>query len=347
MNDIDYYLPNELIASEPLEERDHSRLLIINRSDNTFKDSIFKDIYQLINPNDCIIFNNTKVFHARLEGVWQEKNKAFDILLIEKVSAGKWKAMVKNSKKLPLGTKLLVGQYYCIVLEAIDDMRILEFEKDLSFSEINQIGLIPLPPYIIKKRKNNSLPLYSNNDAYRYQSLLAEINGSVAAPTASLHFSDSVLTKIKNKNIQTGTITLHVGPGTFKPIDTDIQTFEIHQEELTVPFETIELIRRTKQNNGRVFAVGTTVVRALESMAQFYQTMDQWKEYNGYTKIFIKSPYRFQAVDCLITNFHMPKSTLLLLVQAFGSTDLLKAAYEYAISNSYRFLSYGDAMVII
>ena len=234
-----------------------------------------------------------------------------------------------------------------VILEPAEDMRIVSFMSAMTFDRIDNIGEVPLPPYIIKKRKRNSENVFSEEDGLRYQSLLARHNGSVAAPTASLHFTEEMLSGLKRKGIGTALVTLHVGPGTFKPVDTEIpDDYRIHREWMEVPGDTVKTLQKTRKEGGRIVAVGTTVVRALETMAGPYDSYERWESYRGSTSLFIKNDFKFKAADAVITNFHMPKSSLLLLVYSFGGMDLIKKAYKHAVKNKYRFLSYGDAMFI-
>ncbi len=346
IEDINYILPEELIAIHPAHERDESRLLVVLKKEESIRDTAFPDVAGLINSGDCLVFNNTKVFKARLIGK-SEQDKNIELLLVSRIDQYSWKAMVKNSKKIPAGTKVVFHTVEAEILDKIDEMRIVRFMKILSYEEINRIGEVPLPPYIIKKRRKEQEPLYQDEDEERYQSVLAEYFGSVAAPTASLHFTEKVLKKLKQKNVKSAFITLHVGPGTFKPIDTDkIEDYQIHEEWIEVPENTVGLLRETKKAGGRVIAVGTTVVRALETMARPSKSIDEWQAYEGGTRLFIRGEFEFKVIDALITNFHMPKSSLLLLVYAFGGKDLIQKAYRLAVQKKYRFLSYGDAMFI-
>jgi S-adenosylmethionine:tRNA ribosyltransferase-isomerase len=344
--DINYHLPRGLIASQPVLKRDEARLLAISKKEKKFTDLIFHEIMNLINPGDCLVFNNTRVFKARLIGK-TTSDKNIEILLIERVTKNSWKAMVKNSKKIPAGTKIFFHDVEAEILGYTEGMRIIKFKENITFNKINEIGEVPLPPYIIKKRKNTKEPSYNINDEKRYQSVLARYYGSVAAPTASLHFTEELIKNLESKEIKKAFITLHIGPGTFKPIDAEnVDDYKIHKEWMVIPCDTVEILKSTKKSGGRLIAVGTTVARALETMAQFHPGVDEWYPFNGFTDLFIKNGFKFNVVDALITNFHMPRSSLLLLVCSFGGKDLIQEAYSYAIERGYRFLSFGDAMFI-
>ncbi len=346
LEDINYFLPQELIAVMPSADRDKSRLLAISRKENNYTDMFFQDIPHLINPGDCLVFNNTKVFKARLRGK-TGSGRTVEILLVERNDDNSWKAMVKNSKKIADGTKVLFHGEEAEILGNIEDLRIIKFKNLLSFESINEIGEVPLPPYIIKKRKNIHMPAFNNDDEIRYQSILARYYGSVAAPTASLHFSGELLKILEEKNAKKAFITLHIGPGTFKPIDTEnIEEYQIHEEWMEVKPDAVEILKQTRKSGKRIIAVGTTAARALETMALRHPDADEWAPFDGVTGLFIRNGFKFAATDALITNFHMPRSTLLLLVYSFGGKELIERAYSHAIENKYRFLSYGDVMFI-
>ncbi len=349
IDDINYNLPQELIAERPVSKRGESRLLIISKNDKTIKDGIFSDIIDYFNAGDCIVFNNTKVFKARLFGITKGifPERRIELLLVEKINNRRWKAMVKNSKKIPPATEIDFEGIKAVILDRENDLRIMEFNNPMDFEDINKIGRVPLPPYILKKRKSLFLPEYRAEDEEWYQSVLAKHYGSVAAPTASLHFTGELIQKLTDKGINSANITLHVSAGTFKPIDTEkIDEFQIHGENIEVPAETVEILKNTKKNKKRIIAVGTTTVRALETMAGQYESFTDWKEFKGTTRLFIKDTFKFKAIDAIITNFHMPKSTLLLLTFSFGGMELVKKSYSHAVNGKYRFLSYGDAMFI-
>lgn len=346
LDDIIYILPETHIAIHPAQRRDASRLLMVSREDKTITDGEFPDLVDYFKPGDCLVMNDTKVFHARLRGTLAS-GKNTEILLIDKIDGRKWKAMVKDSKKVPEGSEFLVADRKIFIQGKDNDLRVIEFEQSADFETINAIGEVPLPPYIVKKRKKMEEPVTSGEDDERYQSVMAKVYGSVAAPTASLHFTGEALDALRQKGVTVCTVTLHVGPGTFKPVDDSIEEYEIHREELEVPESTIETLKRTKQNGGKITAVGTTVVRALETMALDRPSPKDWAPFRGSTGLFIRTEeFPFRVTDRMVTNFHMPKSTLLLLVYSFGGKDLVKKAYRHAVEQGYRFLSYGDAMFI-
>lgn len=346
IDDIQYPLPEENIAAHPAQRRDASKLLLVSRKENFFQDGKFTDIVNYFQPGDCLVMNDTKVFHARLRGKLPS-GKNCEMLLIEKTGERKWKAMVKDSKKFPEESEIEVAGFKIRILGKNKDLREIEFAQPMDFETINKIGEVPLPPYIVKKRKRLEESVTSDEDDERYQSVMAKVYGSVAAPTASLHFTDEILDSLIKKGVKICTVTLHVGPGTFKPVDESIEDYEIHREELEVPENTIQELQRVRRDGGRITAIGTTVVRALETMTRGCAEPEKWKAFRGSTELFIKSEdHPFLAVDRMITNFHMPKSTLLLLVYAFGGKELIKNAYRHAVKSGYRFLSYGDAMFI-
>jgi len=348
IDDINFTLPEDLIAERPSMVRGGSRLLILNRKDQSLTDGNFNILPHYINPGDCLVFNDTKVFKARLFGkTIGTSPKKVEILLIEKLQPAAWKVMVKNSKKFSAGDIIDFGFAGAKITEKKEDFCHMEFTRIISYDDIQCYGKTPLPPYITKKRKRMNQAEYVDEDEEWYQSELARVYGSVAAPTASLHFSAGMLDELNNKGINKTFVTLHVGPGTFKPIDDDIDAFKIHSEYIEVPGNTVNKIRETRKSGKRIIAVGTTVVRSLETMALGCDNMNEWGPYAGKTDIFIKNNFKFKAVDALITNFHMPKSTLLLLVHAFAGKDFAKESYAHAVKEKYRFFSYGDAMLII
>lgn len=352
IEDILYELPEELIAVSPSDKRETSRLLIVDRKSGEIRDGMFTEFPGFLKKGDCLVMNDTRVFHARLMGKTApgvSPARECEILLVEKMDGRTWKALVKNSKKIPNGTVITCGNENetFAIQEKDGEFRRIEFGRDLDFDAINRIGEVPLPPYILKKRKRLGMPASMAEDDKRYQSVMAKIYGSVAAPTASFHFTENLLEGLRGKGVEIATVTLHVGPGTFKPVDESIENYVIHREEMEVPPETIAVLKKTRENGGRIIAVGTTVVRSLETMAACSEAdYNGWKPYRGETRLFIRGNYPFQAVDMVVTNFHMPKSTLLLLVYAFGGKELIKKAYRHAVENKYRFLSYGDAMLI-
>ncbi len=339
---LHYELPVELIAEKPLAKRDHSRLMVVDRESGDINHQSFSDILELIQKGDCLVLNNTKVLKARLFGQ-SDSEKEVELLLVEKEKDGNWLAMVKRSRKIKEGTRVRFGSYVASIGERSEDYRRVRFEPELTYEGTTKIGLTPIPPYIVKKREKMQIPEQLEEDDEWYQTVFARYYGSVAAPTASLHFTKELLDKLDTKGVKRIEVTLHVGPGTFKPIEEDIETYQIHREWIEVNEEAVRSLKEVRQNGGRIVAVGTTVARTLETMAS---VAEDWASYRGYTRLFIKPGFHFQVVDRLITNFHMPHSSLLLLVRAFGGEDLLKKAYKTAIREQYRFYSYGDAMLI-
>lgn len=346
LDDLYFDLPEELIAEKPAEKREKSRLLVVEKNSKRYFETEFEKIIDFFDKNDLIVFNNTKVFKARLFGK-AENGREVEILLVERLKDNRWKAMVKNSKKFKKGANIYFpDKIEAKILEREDELRILEFNTPLDFETINKIGMTPLPPYIIRRRKKLGLPEYTVEDEVRYQSVLAKSEGSVAAPTASLHFSENLLNKLKENGVEFAFVTLHIGPGTFKPIDSSIETYKIHKEWIEVDESNIQIIKNAKLNGKRITAVGTTSVRTLETLGEIFGDVKNFKPYSGYTSLFIKEGFNFKITQRLITNFHLPYSSLLLLVYAFAGKNLIKEAYRYAIEKKFRFFSYGDAMFI-
>ena len=336
VDDFDYYLPDEYIAQKPAEPRDSSRLMVLNKEKNSIEHKIFKDIIDYLNPGDLMIINNTKVIPARLYGQKTTGAKV-EVLLLEKThEENTWKALVKPGSKLKTGAEIKFSDhlYAKIVQHNPDGSRMIHFISDKNvWEEIENIGKMPLPPYI----KNY------NGPQERYQTAYAKVQGAVAAPTAGLHFTNELIEKIKNKGIEFAEVTLHVGLGTFRPVKVEkIEEHEMHEEYYEIPENTVKKIKEYKKNNGRIISVGTTVVRTLETLAQ----LPEQNAYMGTTDIFIYPPYDFKLIDALITNFHLPKSTLLMLVSAFGGYNFIMEAYRIAVKEKYRFFSFGDSMFI-
>ncbi|MCE3268042.1 MAG: tRNA preQ1(34) S-adenosylmethionine ribosyltransferase-isomerase QueA [Burkholderiales bacterium] len=333
LNDFDYDLPEGLIAKEPTAKRDSSRLLIPCGKQLTEKQ--FSDIVDYINKDDLLVFNNSRVIKARLLGNKPSGGK-IEILVERILDDLTIIAHVRSNKTIQVGLIVLLPDNVKVqVIETLNGLFKLKFEHSLNIIQfLDKFGHIPLPPYI--NRADNNL------DAERYQTVYAKSNGSVAAPTAGLHFSTELLDKVKQKGIQTAFITLHVGSGTFKPVSVNnIEQHKMHSEYYNVEEKTIELIKQVRNNGGKIIAVGTTTLRTLETIAN-----NDLRLRKGETDIFITPGYKFKLVDKLITNFHLPKSTLLMLVSAFAGMDNIKNAYRYAIENEYRFFSYGDAMLL-
>lgn len=331
-----YHLPEELIAQEPVEPRDASRLMVVNRATGEIEHRIFREILDYLYPGDTVVFNVSKVIPARLIGRKSTGAKV-EILLLEKLGEGVWKCLVKPGKAIKDGAVLTFcrGEDFLTATclgRAEEGTRIFEFSAKTD-SEIFSFGQVPLPHYI----KNQ------NVDAQRYQTVYAKNEGSVAAPTAGLHFTPELIEKIKLKGINVAEITLHVGISTFRPVKTkDIREHKMHEEFYIVPRETVQIINETKRSGGRVIAVGTTSVRTLETIARLHPA----DSYSGKTDIFIYPPFEFKIVDALITNFHLPKSTLLMLVSAFAGYELTMKFYNLAVVERYRFFSFGDACFI-
>ncbi|WP_126992950.1 tRNA preQ1(34) S-adenosylmethionine ribosyltransferase-isomerase QueA [Thermosipho globiformans] len=332
LSDFDYYLPEELIAQTPADPRDSSRLMVLNRKEKTIEHRIFRDIIEYLNPGDLLVRNITKVIPARLYGV-KETGARIEILLLEKISEGVWEALVKPGSKVKKGTKIILSNDVEVVCKdyAQQGARILEF--NCSDEKLFELGNAPLPPYI----KNQQVPFE------RYQTVYSKETGSVAAPTAGLHFTEELLEKLRDKGVEFADLILHVGLGTFRPVKVeDIREHKMHSERYYVPAETVKKIREIRKNKGRIIAVGTTSVRTLETIAR----LSNQESYHGKTDIFIYPPFEFKLTDAIITNFHLPKSTLLMLVAAFAGKDFILEAYNTAVRMKYRFFSLGDACFI-
>ncbi|URA10685.1 tRNA preQ1(34) S-adenosylmethionine ribosyltransferase-isomerase QueA [Thermospira aquatica] len=345
LEDIAYELPEDRIASHPLPTREESRLLLVPPGERPFEDRIFSEILNYLVPGDCLVFNNSRVFKARLF-LTRHDGKIFEILLVERLNETSWRAMVRNARRVKPHHRFRLEKWEASLQPDPEDpaYRIVHFSPSLDFEDLERLGEIPLPPYIVKKREKEGHYLLTSEDEKRYQSVLASLYGSVAAPTASFHFSEALLEKLREKGIVITALTLHVGPGTFRTISPADTEFQIHKEWITIPEETIDVLKETRKKGKRIIAVGTTSTRALETMAQHFP--EDWQPYSGYTDLFIYGDFPFRVIDGLITNFHMPYSTLLLLVQSFGGKERVKAAYKHALEKGYRFLSYGDAMFL-
>jgi len=333
LSEYNFELPQELIAKYPVEPRDHCRLMVLHRENQKIEHKIFYQIIDYINEGDLLIFNDTKVIPARLIGT-KETGAKIEIFLLRPLKEDVWEALIKNVRRLKIGSKVYISEDFFIeLIERKEETALIKLNTEDIKKAIEKYGHIPLPPYIDREDEEK--------DKQMYQTIFASKEGAVAAPTAGLHFTEELITKLKQKGVKIGFITLHVGIGTFKPITTeDITKHKMHEEFYQIPEETIKLIKETKENNKNIFAVGTTVVRTLESYAKTGKTQD-------YTNIFIYPPYKFKLVGKLITNFHLPKSTLILLVSAFAGKDFILKAYNEAIKEKYRFFSYGDAMLIL
>ena len=338
VKDFYYDLPEELIAQVPIKKRDESRLMVLDRKNETIEHKIFKDILDYLKPGDCLVRNNTKVIPARIYGK-KETGANVEFLLLNNIEGDIWESIVRPGNKLHIGTKVIFGDGL-LTAEILDVLeggtRKVKFFYDGIFNEIlDQIGLIPLPPYIHEELKEKD----------RYQTVYAKHQGSAAAPTAGLHFTEKLLQQIKEKGVEIANVTLHVGIGTFRPVKVEkIEDHHMHSEHFYIKKEDADKINNARKNGGRIISVGTTSCRVLESIADENGFV---KEIEGDTSIFIYPGYKFKCIDSLITNFHLPESTLLMLVSALAGKDYIMKAYNEAVKEKYRFFSFGDAMFII
>ena len=342
MKTSDFYfdLPQELIAQDPLEDRSSSRLLVLGKETGNIEHKHFYDILEYLREGDCLVLNNTKVIPARLYGVREGTGAMIEILLLKRKENNVWETLVKPGKKAKPGTKIIFGDGLLVgeVLEIVEEgNRLIQFTYEGVFEEIlDQLGQMPLPPYITHELK----------DKNRYQTVYAKYEGSAAAPTAGLHFTPQLLEKVKEKGVEIAEVTLHVGLGTFRPVKVeDVTQHHMHSEFYEVTEEAASIIKNTKARGGRVICVGTTSCRTIESAAARFD--GDIKACSGWTDIFIYPGYQFRLLDGLITNFHLPESTLLMLVSALAGKERVLAAYEEAVKEKYRFFSFGDAMLII
>ena len=340
LEEFDFYLPEELIAQTPLLKRDTSKLLTINRKENTYEHKVFSDIIDYFNPGDTLVLNNTRVMPARLYGQKKDTGAAIEVLLLKNKEHNMWECLVKPAKRIKVGSIVSFGdgimEAECV--KVLDDgFRYFEFKYEGIFQErLDELGTMPLPPDI-KERLT---------DKERYQTVYSKEIGSSAAPTAGLHFTNELLDKIKQKGVNIVYLTLHVGLGTFRPVSVEnIEDHDMHSEYYTLDEETANVINETKKNGGRVFSVGTTSTRTLETIAR--DNDGEIVPASGWTNIFIYPGFEFKCVDGLITNFHLPKSSLIMLVSAFYNREKVLELYKIAVENKYRFFSFGDAMIII
>ena len=338
VSDFNYNLPEELIAQTPIQKRDESRLMVLNKTNKTIEHKVFKDILDYLKPGDCLVRNNTKVIPARLYGIKEDTGVNVEFLLLNRIEGDIWEVMVHPGRRLKKGVKVTFGDglLKAEILEQMENgNRKVKFEYNGIFNEIlDQIGLMPLPPYIKERLK----------DKDRYQTVYAKYEGSAAAPTAGLHFTDELLEKIKTKGVEIANVTLHVGIGTFRPVKVEnIEDHDMHSEHFYIKQEDADKINNARKNGGRIISVGTTSCRVLESVADENGYV---KEIEGDTSIFIYPGYKFKCIDCLITNFHLPESTLIMLVSTLAGKDFVMSAYEEAVKEKYRFFSFGDAMFI-
>ena len=339
VSDFNYNLPQELIAQVPIKNRDESRLMVLDKKNKTIEHKIFKDIINYLKPGDCLVRNNTKVIPARLYGIKEGTGINVEFLLLNRIEGDYWEVMVRPGRRLKEGTKVIFGNgiLQAEILEIMNGgNRKVKFTYEGIFNEIlDKIGLMPLPPYIHEKLKEKD----------RYQTVYAKYEGSAAAPTAGLHFTNELLEEIRQKGIDIANVTLHVGIGTFRPVKEEhVEEHAMHTEHFYIKQEDVEKINKAKKEGHRIIAVGTTSCRVLESIA----------DENGYVKpieadtgIFIYPGYKFKCIDGLITNFHLPESTLIMLVSALAGKDYIMHAYEEAVKEKYRFFSFGDAMAIL
>lgn len=338
VNDFDYPLPPELIAQHPVEPRDHSRLLVLNRSEKSIADRIFYELPSFLSPGDLLVFNDTKVIPARLFAEKEGGSARIEVFLLKQLSGSSWECLVRPGKRVKPGVKLLFAEGVTGKVRETTAAggRIIEFPGEFDFREwLGRVGQTPLPPYITEALA----------DPGRYQTIYAKAEGSVAAPTAGLHFTEGLLQELTERGVKTGFLTLHVGLGTFRPVQTErVEEHLMHSEFFMLPPTLVEQIGATKKAGNRVIAVGTTVVRVLESQAD---PEGRLKAGSGETAIFIYPGYQFKVVDGLITNFHLPRSTLLMLVSAFAGREFILESYAHAVQNRYRFFSFGDAMLIL
>ena len=338
VKDFDYDLPEELIAQDPLEDRSSSRLMVLDKKTGEVSHHVFKEIVKYLRPGDCLVLNNTKVIPARLFGVKEGTMAKIEILLLKRRQNDVWETLVKPGKKAKPGTKIIFGDGLLIgeVIDVVDDgNRLIQFSYEGIFEEIlDKLGQMPLPPYITHQLK----------DKNRYQTVYAKYDGSAAAPTAGLHFTKELLQQVKDKGVDIAEVTLHVGLGTFRPVKVDnVLDHHMHSEFYMVSQEAADKINNAKKNGGRIISVGTTSTRTLEAASDENGML---KECSGWADIFIYPGYSFKVIDCLITNFHLPQSTLVMLVSALAGREHVLNAYKEAVEERYRFFSFGDAMFI-
>lgn len=347
INDFDYILPEKLIAQKPADKRDFSRLLVVNRENDTVEHKHFYDIIDYLNPGDCLVMNNSKVIPARLFGIKEGTGAKIEFLLIKRIQGDKWETMVRPGKRVKVGDTISFSDGAAFKAHVLDygndGTRIVEFEYEGIFLErLEELGSMPLPPYIERPSEKE--------DKDRYQTVYCKEEGSVAAPTAGLHFTNELLEKAKEKGVSLAYVTLHVGIGTFRPVKCEvIEEHKMHFEEYEIDEENARIINETKERGGRIISVGTTSTRTMESAAYYDETSNGYRirANQGSTDIFIYPGYEFKIVDRLITNFHLPKSTLLMLISALYDREKILEVYKTAVDEEYRFFSYGDAMFIM
>ena len=341
LQDFYYDLPEELIAQHPSAKRDESRLLVLDRETGKIEHRVFKNIIEYLSPNDCLVINETRVIPARLYGRREEKEEVIEMLLLKDLGDKKWEVLVKPGKKCKIGTTIIFESDNEVLLKATvtnikeDGNRVVELDYDGILNEIlDKIGLMPLPPYIHEKLKEKD----------RYQTVYSKVDGSSAAPTAGLHFTPELLKEIEEKGVKIARVVLHVGLGTFRPVkEENIEDHKMHSEYYEISKEACDIINETKKNGGKVYCVGTTSCRTVESAADENGHLEPKK---GNTEIFIYPGYKFKVLDNLITNFHLPESTLLMLISALSTREIIMDTYKVAVKEKYRFFSFGDAMLI-
>ena len=338
LSEFDFELPEELISQHPYEKRDEARLMILDKKTGEIEHKVFKDIIDYLGVGDCLVLNDTRVIPARLIGSKEDSGGKMEFLLLKRIDINKWETLAKPGKRAKVGTRYTFGngELKAEVISSQDDgSRIIKFEFNGIFEEVlDRLGQMPLPPYIKAKLENNEM----------YQTVYSNEQGSVAAPTAGLHFTRELLKEIEDKGVKLAFLTLHVGLGTFRPVKTlNIEDHDMHSEYYKMDQDTADIINTAKQNGKRVIAVGTTSSRTLETIAD---EDGKVREQSGWTHIFIYPGYRYKIVDALITNFHLPESTLIMLVSALSSREIIMAAYSVAVKERYKFFSFGDAMFI-
>lgn len=339
VNEYNFHLPEELIAQHPLEKRDESRLMVLDKKSGEINHKIFRNILDYFEDGDCLVLNNTRVLPARLIGAKEGSGGKMEFLLLKRIEKDTWETLVKPGKKAQIGARFEFGSGLLkaeVVDYGDDGSRIVKFEYEGIFEQVlDELGQMPLPPYITERLE----------DKERYQTVYSKEVGSAAAPTAGLHFTNDLIECLKEKGVKVTFLTLHVGLGTFRPVKVEtIEEHKMHSEYYFLSAESAKIINETKSNGKKVIAVGTTSSRTLETIAD---SEGQVKEQNGWTDIFIFPGYKFKVVDALITNFHLPESTLIMLVSALAGKENIMNAYETAVKEKYRFFSFGDAMFII
>lgn len=336
-DDFDYYLPEELIAQHPAEKRDHARLLVLDKKTGEKEDKYFYDIIDYLNPGDVLVMNDTRVIPARLFGHREDKEESIEVFLLHNIEGKTWECLVRPGKKMKIGTKIIFSEELSAEVKDIkeDGNRVIEFFYEGIFNEIlDRLGNMPLPPYIKEEL----------DEPEEYQTVYSKNPGSVAAPTAGLHFTKELLNQIEQKGIKLAYLTLNVGLGTFRPVSVeDVNDHKMHSEFYTISQETADIINQAHANGKRVIATGTTTIRTLETV---FKNKGELTADSGWTDIFIYPGFEYKVVDALITNFHLPKSTLVMLVAALTSKDMILDTYRYAVEEKYRFFSFGDAMFI-